>query len=60
MQIGQLPQAINNKPLVTLPSNMENPRKDEHYMARTLRNGKAYDRPEMPKDKYADPTILKN
>ena len=59
-QVGQLANALTNRPQGTLPSNTENPRKEskEHYKAITLRNGRLIEDPTDELKQNKEPTSI--
>ena len=59
-QIGQLANALNNRPQGTLPSNTENPRRDgkDHCNAIILRSGKALEQPKEKKELDEEPSSI--
>ncbi|GMN45137.1 hypothetical protein TIFTF001_014330 [Ficus carica] len=61
-QVGQLANALSNRPQGSLPSDTENPRKDnkEHCKAITLRNGIHIEQPTRQVVKEAEPSSIQN
>ena len=56
-QVEQLANELKNRPLGTLPSNIEIPKRDgkEHCKAITLREGKIIEAPEIKEKHQKDP-----
>ena len=61
-QVGQLANALNNRPQGSLPSDTENPRRDgkEHCKAITHRNGRQVDQPIRKPAQDIEPSSIQN